>query len=123
MSRVRSKNSRPELYVRRLVHGLGCRYRLHLKSLAGCPDLVLVRRKKLIFVHGCFWHRHGCSAATLPKSNCSYWQLKQTRNAERDKQNIRTLRGEGWKVLIIWECEIRNAERLQRRVRRFLFDK
>ena len=84
------------------------------------PDLVLARRKKIIFVHGCFWHGHSCSAATLPKSNRDYWELKQNRNAARDRQNVRALRNSGWKVLIIWECEIKNAKRLQRRLKRFL---
>ena len=99
MSRVRSKNTLPELSVRRLVHGMGYRYGLHSKNLAGRPDLVLARYKKVIFVHGCFWHRHHCPAATLPSSNREYWELKQSRNAARDRKNIRTLRRAGWKFL------------------------
>src|SRR5258708_5280379 len=122
MSRVRSKNTQPELAVRRVVHGMGYRYRLHSRSLVGCPDLVLARRKKIIFVHGCFWHGHNCSAATLPKSNREYWELKQTRNVARDRQNIKALRRSGWKVLIIWECGIKNAMRLRHRLQRFLTD-
>jgi DNA mismatch endonuclease (patch repair protein) len=122
MSRVHSKNTQPELAVRRVVHGMGYRYRLHSKNLAGSPDLVLPRHKKLIFVHGCFWHRHACTAATLPKSNRVYWELKQNRNAARDRKNAQALRRSGWKVLIIWECEIKNAERLQQRLQRFLTD-
>jgi DNA mismatch endonuclease (patch repair protein) len=86
MSRVHSKDTQPELFVRALVHSMGYRYRLHQKKLAGCPDLVFARRKKVIFVHGCFWHRHGCPAATLPKSNRNYWELKQNRNAARDQK-------------------------------------
>jgi len=101
MGRVRSKNTQLELSVRALVHRMGYRYRLHSKKLAGCPDLVLTGHKKVIFVHGCFWHRHGCPAATLPKSNRDYWELKQNRNAARDIRNVRTLRRLGWKVLII----------------------
>jgi DNA mismatch endonuclease (patch repair protein) len=120
MSRVRSKNTQPELSVRTVVHGLGYRYRLHSKSLAGSPDIVLARHRKIIFVHGCFWHGHSCSAATLPKSNRGYWELKQHRNADRDRENIRTLRRLGWKVLIIWECEIKSGESLRRRLKRFL---
>lgn len=102
MSRVRSKDTRPELLVRRLVHSMGYRYGLHSQRLPGCPDLVLARHKKVIFVHGCFWHRHHCTAATLPSSNREYWEFKQNRNAARDRKNIRTLRAAGWKVLIIW---------------------
>lgn len=122
MSRVRSKNTQPELAVRKVVHGMGYRYRLHSDSLAGHPDLVLTRRKKTIFVHGCFWHGHNCPAATLPKSNRGYWELKQSRNAARDRRNVRNLRRSGWKVLIIWECEIKDQERLRRRLKRFLAD-
>src|SRR5579862_4090108 len=99
MRRVRSKNTQPELAVRKVVHGMGYRYRLHSSGLVGRPDLVLVRRKKIIFVHGCFWHGHRCSAATLPKSNRGYWKLKQDRKAARDQKNIRTLPTLGWKSL------------------------
>jgi DNA mismatch endonuclease (patch repair protein) len=123
MRQVHSKDTRPELTVRRLVHGMGYRYRLHSKNLPGCPDLMLTAHKKAIFVHGCFWHRHECPSATLPKSNRDYWERKQNRNAARDKENIRALRGLGWKVLIIWECEIKDVKRLQRQVQRFLADK
>lgn len=123
MRQVHSKDTRPELTVRRLVHGMGYRYRLHSKDLPGCPDLVLAARKKAIFVHGCFWHRHQCPSATLPKSNRDYWERKQNRNAARDKESIRALRGLGWKVLIIWECEIKDVKRLQRHVQQFLADK
>lgn len=122
MSRVHSKNTQPEMAVRRMLHKTGYRYRLHSKKLPGCPDLVFAGRKKAIFVHGCFWHRHACNSATLPKSNREYWEGKQTRNAARDKQNVSTLRKSGWKVLVIWECEIKNAERLRRRLSRFLTD-
>jgi DNA mismatch endonuclease (patch repair protein) len=101
---------------------MGYRYRLHSKNLPGRPDLALVARKKAIFVHGCFWHRHRCSSATLPKSNREYWERKQNGNAARDKQNVRALRRLKWKVLIIWECEIRNIKRLQRRLQQFLAD-
>ena len=123
MSRVRSKNTQPELAVRKIVHGMGYRYSLHSRGLPGCPDLVLTRRKEIIFVHGCFWHGHSCSAAALPKSNRDYWELKQRRNAARDRQHVRTLHSSGWKVLIIWECEIKDAKKLHRRLKRFLTDK
>jgi DNA mismatch endonuclease, patch repair protein len=98
MSRVRSKNTQPELAVRKVVHGMGYRYDLHSRSLPGCPDLVLARRKKIIFVHGCFWHGHSCSAATLPKSNRDYWELKQNRNAARDRKTSGTYADRGWRV-------------------------
>ncbi len=99
MRRVRSTNTRPELAVRKVVHGLGYRYRLHSKTLAGCPDLVLARHRKIVFVHGCFWHGHNCPAAALPKSNRGYWELKQSRNKARDRRHMRTLRRKGGKFL------------------------
>lgn len=120
MRRVRSKDTAPEILVRQIVHAMGYRYGLHCKYLPGCPDLVLKARKKVIFVHGCFWHRHDCECATLPKSNQGYWKRKQDRNADRDVQNARILRKSGWKVLIIWECETKQVSKLQRRLRRFL---
>ncbi len=120
MRHVHSKDTRPEIAVRKLVYGMGFRYRIHSKAVPGQPDLVVAIRKQAIFVHGCFWHRHACPAATLPKSNRDYWQGKQNRNAARDKRNVRILRGSGWKVLTVWECEIKNMKRLQRRLRRFL---
>lgn len=120
MRRVRSKNTRPEMTVRKLIYGMGYRYRTHCRAVRGCPDIVLSGRKQAIFVHGCFWHRHTCSSATLPKGNRDYWESKQNRNAARDKQNVRALRKSGWKVLTIWECELKNVNRLQRRLRRFL---
>src|SRR6266404_5904830 len=115
MRRVHSKNTRPEMIVRQIVHGIGFRYRLHSKSVCGCPDLVFARQKKAIFVNGCFWHRHTCSSATLPKSNRLYWDKKQNRNAARDKRTVRTLRASGWTVLTVWECEIKNLKKLQNR--------
>src|SRR5689334_24657208 len=116
MRRVHSRDTGPELAVRKLVHGMGYRYRLYSPDLPGRPDLVFAARKKAIFVHGCFWHRHRCPCATLPKSNRAYWERKQDRNAMRDKQHVRELRRAGWKTLIIWECEIKEAKRLQRRL-------
>lgn len=120
MRRVRSKDTKPEMIVRKLVYGMGLRYRLHCRSLHGCPDLVLSSRRKVIFVHGCFWHRHKCPAAKLPKSNYGYWRGKQDRNAERDERNATALRRDGWKVLTIWECEIKRPQLIERRLRRFL---
>jgi DNA mismatch endonuclease, patch repair protein len=120
MRRVKSTNTTPELVVRRLVHGMGFRYGLHSKKLPGHPDLVLRRLRAVIFVHGCFWHRHRCEAAILPVTNREYWAAKQQRNSDRDRRNIRGLRRAGWSVLVIWECQTRNLPRLEQRLRRFL---
>jgi DNA mismatch endonuclease (patch repair protein) len=121
MARVRSKNSRPEVFVRRLVYALGYRYRLHQRDLPGSPDLVFRSRQKVIFVHGCFWHRHTkCALARMPKSRVDFWNEKLEGNRRRDERNKRALAREGWRVLIIWECQIRNASRLEAKIRRFL---
>lgn len=121
MSRVRGKDTRPEMLVRRFVHAEGYRYRLHDRRLTGCPDLVFKSRRKVIFVHGCFWHRHDkCALARMPKSRLDFWEPKLTANKERDARNKKLLAKEGWKVLTIWECELRDTERLKRTIRRFL---
>lgn len=121
MSRVRATDSSPEIAVRRLAHRLGYRYRLHQRDLPGCPDLVFSGRRKVIFVHGCFWHRHkGCSLARMPKSHEQFWRPKLEGNAQRDKRNERCLRKAGWGVMTIWECQISNGERLVTRIGRFL---
>ncbi len=121
MARVRAKNTRPELRVRKLVFALGYRYRLHDRKLPGCPDLVFGRRRKVIFVHGCFWHRHKrCALARLPKSRLDFWLPKLEGNKSRDQRNRRALARRGWKVLTIWECQLRDAERLNDKIRRFL---
>lgn len=102
MRRIRSKDTRPEMAVRRIVHGLGYRYRLHRKDIPGKPDLVFPRHRKVIFVHGCFWHQHpGCQDGRLPKSNTSYWGPKLKRNVERDKTALAELSSLGWEVLVI----------------------
>jgi len=121
MARVRAKNSRPELVVRKIVFALGYRYRLHVRKLPGCPDLVFKNRRKVIFVHGCFWHRHaGCALARMPKSRLGFWVPKLEGNRKRDERNKRALMKDGWKVLTIWECQLRDTGRLQAVVRRFL---
>lgn len=120
MGRVKAKNTKPELIVRRLAHGLGYRFRLHRKDLPGRPDLVFPGLKKAIFVHGCFWHRHNCSKATTPKTNVSFWQEKFDRNVERDKSAISALEGIGWGVMIVWECETKDREGLILRLTNFL---
>jgi DNA mismatch endonuclease (patch repair protein) len=121
MARVRSKNSRPEVLVRKLVFALGYRYRLHARDLPGHPDLVFRKRRKVIFVHGCFWHRHeGCALARLPKSRLDFWEPKLEGNKQRDKRSRKALNRDGWKVLTIWECQTTKIRRLESTLRRFL---
>jgi DNA mismatch endonuclease (patch repair protein) len=108
MSSIRGRGTRPEMAVRRYLHGRGFRYRLHDRSLPGTPDLVLPRYKAVIFVHGCFWHRHaGCHLAATPASNQEFWLKKLSANAERDQRNLQKLLRDGWRVIVIWECGIR----------------
>ena len=123
MSRIRAKGMKPELRVRRLVHSMGYRYRLHRKDLPGKPDLVFPGRRKVIFVHGCFWHQHAdpvCKLVRLPKSNRDYWWPKLERNAARDAEQEAKLGELGWKVLILWECEIEGGTDLRERIQEFL---
>ena len=121
MGRVRGKDTKPELRVRRLVHGLGFRYRLHAGNLPGKPDLVFARKRKLIFVHGCFWHRHeGCKYAYTPKSRENFWITKLEGNRIRDKENLVKLEGLKWKTLVIWECETDDLDLLRKRIHVFL---
>ncbi len=121
MSRIRSKDTGPEWAVRRLVHALGFRYRLHVKTLPGKPDLVLPRHRKVILVHGCFWHAHGCRAARRPPATRAvFWQEKFARNVARDQQNLRDLWQAGWQVLVVWECETRDPDRLRALLSAFL---
>jgi DNA mismatch endonuclease (patch repair protein) len=121
MSRVRNKDTKPEMLVRRLIHRMGFRYRLHRRDLPGTPDLVFTKRGKIIFVHGCFWHRHGsCVFTRWPKSKLAFWQPKLIANHERDQANLRALRALGWRVLVLWECQLRHEEKLTRIVRQFL---
>ena len=123
MGRVRAKDTKPELAVRRLVHGMAYRYRLHRKTLPGKPDLVFPGRKKVIFVHGCFWHRHPdpkCRLARLPKSKREFWVPKLEGNRIRDEKNQSRLSDLGWNSLVIWECQVRDTEMLRSRIREFL---
>jgi len=109
------------MVVRRFVHSQGFRYRLHVSGLPGKPDLVFPSRKRIIFVHGCFWHLHeGCREGRIPASRVAYWEPKLLANGERDRRNIGKLRRQGWRVLVVWECEVKNAARLERRLLRFL---
>lgn len=123
MGRVRGKDTKPELLVRRVVHGMGYRYRLHRRDLPGTPDLVFPGRRKVIFVHGCFWHRHpdpACKLARLPKSKHDFWVPKLERNRERDEDNERQLHALGWDVLSVWECQLSRPEELRARIQEFL---
>lgn len=115
MSRIRSKDTSPEMLLRSLLHRMGYRFRLHCKGLPGKPDIVLPKYKTVIFVHGCFWHRHkGCKRCTTPSSNLQYWQAKFDRNMNNDKKNAAELRKKGWHVLTIWECELKNSDKLKK---------
>jgi DNA mismatch endonuclease (patch repair protein) len=123
MSRVRGQDTKPEMAVRRLVHGMGYRYRLHGKDIPGCPDLVFPSRGKVIFVHGCFWHRHSessCKLARLPKSRLDFWLPKLTANATRDVRNQRKLEEMGWSWMIVWECEMNDRGLLELKIKSFL---
>lgn len=123
MSSVRAKNTRPEMLVRRMLHGWGYRYRLHAKELPGKPDIVFRRRRLAIFVHGCFWHRHpdpACRLARMPKSRLDFWQPKLEGNRSRDEAAVAALQAMGWKVLLVWECQLRDREQLGNMLRRFI---
>lgn len=120
MRRIRSHDTKPEVAVRKIVHALGFRFRLHRRDLPGSPDLVLPKYRAIIFVHGCFWHQHpGCREGRLPSSNRDYWIGKLGRNVKRDRASLRMLRKLGWNVLIVWECEV-GRDVAARRLRGFL---
>jgi DNA mismatch endonuclease (patch repair protein) len=121
MSRIRSSDTRPEMQIRRLLHGLGYRYVLHRRDLPGVPDLVFPSRRKIVFIQGCFWHQHkGCIDGRIPKSRVSYWKPKLQRNVERDRLNISKLRRAGWKVMSVWECDADKPDIVRKRLTRFL---
>ena len=121
MSRIRSRDTKPEMIVRRIAHRLGFRFRLHRRDLPGCPDLVFPRHRAIILVHGCFWHRHpGCKYATSPKTRVSFWERKFEGNVVRDRRNQNALHELGWRVLVIWECETRDPEAVAERIAGFL---
>ena len=121
MSRIRSKDTVPELLIRRLVHGMGYRYRLHSPNLPGKPDLVFPSRRKGIFVHGCFWHAHACKyGRRTPKSNVDFWAEKLFKNKERDKRTRAALRRQGWKMLVVWQCQCKDVEKVRKRIVAFL---
>jgi len=111
MSAIKSKNTKPEIAVRKLLHSMGYRFRLHRKDLPGSPDIVLPKYKTVIFVHGCFWHRHqNCKYASTPKTRQEFWNKKFNENINRDKINQENLSSKGWKIIIVWECEIKDKD-------------
>ena len=121
MAAIKGKNTKPEMVVRRLVHRLGYRYRLHSKNLPGKPDLFFPGRRKIIDVYGCYWHMHDCPyGRVVPKTNAEFWQTKRLSNVTRDKRNMEELAKQGWRVLILWECEVKDTTKLQERIRKFL---
>lgn len=121
MRRIRCKDTSPEMTVRRLVHGMGYRYRLHVQTLPGRPDLVFPRLRRIIQVHGCFWHQHrSCPQAHIPKTRVGYWRPKLTKNKRRDRKHEAKLRQTGWGVLTIWECEVKEPIRVAKRISTFL---
>lgn len=123
MRRIKSKGMDCELRVRKLVHAMGYRFRLHVKSLPGAPDLVFPSRRKIILVHGCFWHQHAssaCKIARRPKSNIEYWTKKLDGNIQRDKKHLRRLRRRGWGIMVIWECQAHDEAALRKRIARFM---
>lgn len=120
MALIRRKDTKPEIAVRRLIHGMGYRYRLHRGDLPGRPDIVFSRRKKVIFVHGCFWHRHDCRLGRMPKSRLEFWGPKLEANRLRDEEVQARLLELGWQYLVVWECEIGHHLALEERIRNFL---
>lgn len=121
MAKVKGKNTKPELIVRRVLLNLGIRYRLHSAALPGRPDVVISKRKLALFVHGCFWHRHeGCRRSSTPKTRAQFWQEKFDANVSRDARNIKALHNLSWNAEVIWECETRDAALLERRIKRIL---
>jgi DNA mismatch endonuclease, patch repair protein len=121
MAKVKGKNTSPEMLVRKTVHAMGYRYRLHARELPGTPDLVFPWRRKIIFVHGCFWHRHlYCKRASMPSTRKDYWQTKLSKNVARDAEVIAKLEASGWDVLVLWECALRDRLKLESRLSTFL---
>lgn len=121
MRNIKAKDTRPEMAVRRLIFSMGYRYRLHGKGLPGKPDLVFRKRKKVIFIHGCFWHQHeGCKKSHIPRSNLDYWLPKLEKTKNRDKQHLQNLKSDGWQTLVIWECQVKDTDALKERIQAFL---
>ncbi len=123
MSRVKGKDTKPEILVRSFLFKMGFRFRLHRNDLPGTPDIILPRHRKIIFVHGCFWHGHkNCTRSKRPAANKNFWKEKLNSNIERDQKNYKDLKNLGWEVLVIWECETKNSEKLLEKLERFMYD-
>ena len=120
MARIRGVDTKPELWVRRALHAEGYRFRLHVRGLPGRPDIVFAKRRTAVFVHGCFWHRHGCKKTTHPKSRQDYWQDKFAKNVARDERNLAALANDGWRTFVVWECEVDADASLIERLSAFL---
>ena len=120
MGRIRGVDTKPELFVRRALHALGYRFRTHVRGLPGRPDVVFSKRRAAVFVHGCFWHRHGCRKTYTPRSREQFWQTKFTGNVERDRRDQQRLASDGWRVFIAWECELATDQTLMDRLLAFL---
>ena len=120
MSRIRARDTKPELLIRSMLHRLGYRFRLHRKDLTGTPDIVFPARRRVVFVNGCFWHGHSCPRGHLPSSNVVFWEQKIGKNKRRDHNARKQLRKEGWKVLTVWGCQINNQDRLLKKLVQFL---
>lgn len=121
MARIRSRDTKPELILRKLVHGMGYRYRLNRRDVVGNPDLAFIGRRKALFLHGCFWHRHDCPAGRrVPKSRLDFWEEKFSKNVERDALVSEQLRKAGWRLLVVWECQLRDLTKVARKIRKFL---
>ena len=120
MAAIRGQDTKPELRLRRLIHGLGYRFRLQRRDLPGRPDIVFPGRRKVIFVHGCFWHQHGCRNSVLPKTRAEWWAEKLGRNVERDRAAVAALMAMGWSVQTVWECEVKDEAQVSESIQRFL---
>lgn len=120
MAAVRGRDTGPEVAVRKIIHGLGLRFRLHRSDLPGTPDIVLPRHRSVVLVHGCFWHGHSCTRGKVPASNAAFWLPKLQRNKQRDAEQVKALRKLGWRVLLVWECETKRPDHLRKRLARWL---
>ncbi len=120
MSRVKNKNTKPEMQVRSMLHWMGYRFRLHRRDLPGAPDIVLPRHRKAIFIHGCFWHSHDCPRGKSPSTRPEFWNTKLDSNVERDRKNLEALEEMGWRVLTVWECELKDSDAVRKKLRCFM---
>ncbi|WP_082885133.1 very short patch repair endonuclease [Bradyrhizobium stylosanthis] len=123
MRSIPQKDTKPEVLVRKTIHAMGFRFRLHDRNLPSRPDIVLRCHKAIIQVHGCFWHQHGCSLSSIPRTRTEYWLPKLARNVERDAANVRLLEGMGWRVLTVWECDLKEPKRIARKLKAFILSR